>query len=279
MKKFFILFVISFSLILSVQAQTDKISEDYLKNKKHLAISNPLVENIVEKAIKKSLKKEIGKGKYKVKFEGYTLLSMKKGIFKFLEIIGKNIVIEDIPVPYLKLKTISDYNWIDYRENPITIKTNTSFYYELELDEDSISKALDTKNYQKQLDKVNNIAYPLFRINDVKVRIRQDKTHIIIYYTLPLSNSKKNKTFMVSTDFKVDNGKVKASNVAFDSSYGKLPLDKVSNLVNLINPLNFTLDLLKDEKCKGQVENVKIVNNILKINGRIFIEAKKEGSK
>ena len=33
----------------------------------------------------------------------------KKGIFKNLEITGKDLTIDEIPVPYLKIKTETDY--------------------------------------------------------------------------------------------------------------------------------------------------------------------------
>ena len=70
------------------------------------------------------LKKEIGEGKYQVKFEGYTLSSMKKGIFKNLKIIGKNLNIKNIPIKSLELRSTTDYNWIDFNENPIKIKSD-----------------------------------------------------------------------------------------------------------------------------------------------------------
>ena len=79
---------------------------------------------------------------------------------------------------------------------------------------------------------------------------------------------------MVSSDFKVDNGKIKASNVGFDNSYGNLPLDKVTNLVNLVDPLSFTLAQLCEENCKGNIENVKIENNNIQIDGKIFVVKK-----
>ena len=41
----------------SAYAKTDKISAEYLQNKKHFAILNPFAETAVEKIIKKSLKK------------------------------------------------------------------------------------------------------------------------------------------------------------------------------------------------------------------------------
>lgn len=258
-----------------VSAKTDKTSAEYLKNKRHFSIMNPFVESIAQKVIKKSLQKDIGKGKYKVSFDGYTLSSMKKGIFKSLEITGQDMDVEGIPVPYLNLKTVSDYNWVDITQDPVKIKSDMEFAYEMHLTENSILEALKHEDYKKTLSKINKKAYPLFSLHDVRIRIRHDKVHIIMDYSLPLASSNKKKTFMVSSNFKVENGKIKATNIGIDNAYGNLPLDKVTNLVNLLDPLSFALDIMKDEKCTGKVENVKIENNIIKINGRMYIEGSK----
>ena len=132
-----------------VLAKTDRTSSEYLRDKKHLAVMNPVAEKIAEKAIKKALKKELG-GKFKVQFDGYTLSSMKAGIFKNLVITGKNLDIEDIEIPYLQLKSITDYNWIDYRQEPMIYKSDMDFAYTIQLDEDSINSALKNKKYQKK---------------------------------------------------------------------------------------------------------------------------------
>lgn len=274
MKKFLILLLITF-LVLPAFSKTDKTSAEYLKNRKHFSVMNPFVESIAQKVIKKSLQKNIGKGNYKVKFDGYTLFSMKRGIFKNLEITGRDLDVEGIPVPYLSLKTVTDYNWIDISQEPVKIKSDMEFAYEMELTEKSISEALKHEDYKKILTKINKRAYPLFVLHDVRIRIRHDKVHIIMDYSLPLSSHNKRKTFMVSSNFVVDNGKIKASNIGIDNAYGNLPLDKVTNLVNLLDPLSFALDIMKDEKCTGKVENVKIENNIFKINGRMYIEGSK----
>lgn len=271
MKKLLLLILITNLSFLPALAKTDKTSADYLKNKKHFAIMNPFVENVAQKVIKKALKKEIGDGSYKVKFEGYTLSSMKKGIFKNLEVTGKDLTIDEIPVPYLKIKTETDYNWVDFNEDPIKIKSDITALYELELTEKSINAALKQKDYQKTLDNLNKRAYPLFTMHEVRVKIRHNKIHIIMSYSLPLASNNKKKTFMVSSNFQVDNGKIKASNIGIDNAYGNLPIDKVANLVNLINPLSFALAQINDSDCRGQVENIKIDDNIIQINGRIFI--------
>lgn len=272
MKILILLFLISINLSMPVIAQVDKTSAEYLKNKKHFAIINPLAEKVVEKIIKKSLHKEVGHGNYKVRFEGYTLGSMKKGIFKNLEIEGKNLEVDEIPVKQLELKTLTDYNWIDFNETPIKIKSDLLFAYQMQLTEKSINAALKQKDYQKTLEKINKKAYPLFTLHDARVRIKHNKVLVIMDYSLPLASNKKSKTFMVSTDFRVDNGKIKAQNIGIDNIYGNLPLDKVTNLINLLDPLSFTLAQLNNQKCKGNIENVTIKDNIIQINGKINID-------
>lgn len=271
MKKFLALVLLILMNVTSVIAKTDRTSAEYLRNKKHLAIMNPIAESTVQKIIKKVLKKEVGKGDYNVKFTGYTLSSMKKGIFKTIEIESENLTIEEIPIPYVKVKTVTDYNWIDITQKPPIVKTDMIFDYNIELTEKSINSALKQKNYEKKLENLNKKAYPLFEMHDVRVKIRHNKILIIMDYSLPLASNKQIKTFMVSTNFKVENGKIIASNIGLDNAYAKLPLEKVVNLINLINPLSFTLSQINDTHCKGQVESVNIENNIVRVDGKIFV--------
>lgn len=257
-----------------VFSAVDKTSESYLKDKHHFAIMNPLAERIAQRIIKKSLKKET-KGKYKVKLNGYTLSSMKKGIFRDLQIKGKNLEIEGVQIPYIKMRTETDYNWVDYNKDPVVFKSDITLSYEIGLDEDCINSALKTEKYQKKLQSVNKRAYPLFTINDVRLRMKHDKLHIIMEYNFPVKPAKKNRTFMVSCGINVINGRVKLANIGFDNAYGNLPLNKVVNLVNLVDPLSFTLDLIDNKKCNGVIESMKIVDNVIIVNGKIYIKGEK----
>ncbi len=80
---------------------------------------------------------------------------------------------------------------------------------------------------------------------------------------------------MVSTNFNVVNGIIKARDIGIDKAYGNLSLEKVTNLINLLDPLSFTIDLVNVRKCKGKIENVKIEDNIFQINGKMFVEGSK----
>jgi len=270
MKKILLIFTL---LLLTINAGfcTDKCSKEYLQNKKHFAIMNPVAERIARNAIKSSLKKETG-GKYNVKFEGYTASSIKKGVFKNLEITGKDLVSEGIKIPYVHLKSLTDYNYVDYTKNPVEFKSDMKFSYDMLLSDESINAALQNGNYQAVIDNINKIASPMFVVKGVKTKIMNNQLYVITEYNFPIMPSAKNKFFVASSDFTVNNGKIKAANIKLNSAYGNVSLNKVANMLNLLNPLEFTMQLLEANNCKGTIENVNIVDNKVKIDGKIIIK-------
>ena len=152
LKKVLLTAIIGMIFTSPVFAKADRCSKEYLQEKKHFAIMNPIAEGFAERAIKKTLKKETDKN-FKVKFDGYTLSSMKQGVFKNLEMSGEDFKIDDIDVVYLNVKTLTDYNYIDYRQKPIVMKSDMVYAYEIHLNESSINTALDKKDYKKVLEK------------------------------------------------------------------------------------------------------------------------------
>lgn len=275
MKKSLILLLSVFIMVSNTAfASVDKTSEEYLKNTKHITFFNPVAEYTVSKAIKHSIKRE-AKGDYKVKFKSYNITSLKKGIFKYLEITGKNVVTEGIEIPYFKLVTVSDYNWIDYNENPVKFRSNIEFDAMTYLSEKSINDALEKEEYKNIIRKVNQRAYPLLTINDVNVKIKNDNIYITMGYNFPLMPREKPRTFTVSSGFKISQNNIEASLIRLNNSYTNLPVEKIKDLVNYINPLSFTLNLLDNKKCDCKINSIIVEDNLVKIGSRIYI--KKEG--
>lgn len=256
-------------------AEVDKFSKEYLESHSGFSITRPIAESFVKRAIKKSLKKETG-ANFDVKFQGYTTASIKKGIFRHIEFSAKNAKISDLPVPYVSLKTLTDYNYIDYTQNPIAFKSDMTCAYEVMLSEETINAALKEKEYQKVLSYVNKIASPIFVAKDVRIKMANNRFHIIMDYNFPIIKMSSDKSFVMSTDFELVNNKIISKNVHIDTSYGNLGLNKVANLINLLNPLDFTLKQLDDEinNARANIENINIVDNMVKVNGKIFIKGK-----
>ena len=277
MKKILTLLLITFLTTSTVFAGVDRLSQEYLQSTNHFTITKPLAEWIAKRAIKKALKKETG-ADFDVQFEGYTTSSIKRGIFKTLEITGNDITFDDVMVPYVHLKSLTDYNYIDYTKNPMVYKSDMTFSYDLLLSEESINAALKDSDYMKVITKVNKIASPVFVVKGVRTKIVNNKMYVITDYNFPITLTK-DRVFIVQTDFQVVNGKIKAKNVKIDTSYGNLGLNKVANLINYLNPLEFTIDLLDDNKYNGNIENVNIVDNKIKVDGKIYVKSTDKGGK
>ena len=47
---------------------------------------------------------------------------------------------------------------------------------------------------------------------------------------------------------------------------------KYNIMRQMINPLSFTLSLLDSKQCNAKIENVNIVDNVIKIDGKIFVK-------
>jgi len=269
MKKFFTLFLITL-LTTGIAFSADKYSVEYLQGKNHFSLTRCFAENTVKRALKKALKKETGTD-FDVKFEGYTLSSIKRGIFKSIEISGEDVNVEDIKIPYVHLKSLDDYNYIDYTKNPIEFKCDMTYAYDLLLNDEAINTALKKADYNKTLAKVNKIANPFFVVKGVRTKITNNKLYIITDYNLPLSVTK-DRSFVAQSDFEVIDGKIKAKNVSIDTAYGNLGLNKVANLINYLNPLEFTVDILESGQQKTTIENVNIVDNKVKVSGKIYVK-------
>ncbi len=270
MKRLIAVFITLCLMQISVIAKTDKYSKEYLQEGCYFTLTKPFTEYIVKKNIKKALKKETD-ANFNVKFEGYTTSSIKKGIFKYIELEGDDVRYNDIILPYVHLKSLSDYNYIDYSQTPIVFKSDMTYEYELLLSDEVINKALKDTDYKKVLMKVNKIARPLFVVNGVKIKIIDNKLYIITEYNFPISRGK-DRMFVVQSDFEVIDGKIKAKNVSIDTSYGNLGLNKVANLINYLNPLEFTLNLLDENKHNGTIEKINIVDNKVKVSGKIYVK-------
>ena len=232
MKKFLTVLLAVFMVTSTVYAGVDRLSQEYLQSTNHFTITKPLAEMIAKRAIKKALKKETG-ASFDVDFEGYTTSSIKRGIFKSLELTGNNVTLDGIEVPYVHLKSLTDYNYVDYTQSPMVFKSDMTYSYDLLLSDETINAALKDSDYLKVISKVNKIASSFFVVKGVRTKIVDNKIYIITDYNLPIAVTK-DRSFVVQSDFEVVNGKIKAKNVKIDTAYGNLGLNKVANLINYL---------------------------------------------
>lgn len=226
---------------------------------------NVLVKKIAQSVLKRSLKKSMT-GDYKVKFDSFSGVDLKKGKFKGLTIDGENLCADgELYISKLHLNTTSDFNYVDYSKDPIVFKTDLPMAYSMEMSESDLNK---TMSNARAIDTISKLM-PLVSIKKPTIKLDNEKIKINSALKFPLG---KNLKFSITSGLKVENGKIVMTNVETSGAKHEF----VEQFVNLINKQslleNINMDLFDGAESSATVEKVQIKNNKLYINGKIVIK-------
>lgn len=232
--------------------------------------------NFIGKQVVKSiLKKEIVKnaeGKFTVKVDSYSVKDLKKGIFKTISIKGKNISANGIYLSEFKIRTLCKFNYISFAnpEKPI-FKENIPMAFEFVISDEDLNKTMSCESYQRLLYKLNTVGanYGLFKINSTGVKIKDNKFYYILNVVIPFV--KKPQNLVVTSDLSAANGQIDFTNTRLLNSLFAVDLKKIDGIINYLNPLDFSLNILENKDAKVTVQHVKIEDNNIKTSGFFII--------
>ena len=74
----------------------------------------------------------------------------------------------------------------------------------------------------------------------------------------------------------MENGKIVLNNAIFESKHRATDIDSFSSVLNYINPLDFSAKILENKDAKFNIENVKIADKKITIDGRMTVLKDKE---
>ena len=236
---------------------------------------NFLAEKIGGALIKKAVKKNIESGNIKAKLDSYSVRDLKAGRFKTIEITGKNVNAQGIFISSFAAKTLCNFNYIvDNKKGDIIIKENIPMSLSATISEDDLNRTMNSSDYKRILDDVNKLAGGFFEVASTSVRLKNDKMFYVIKYNLPFV--RKTKEVVLSAGLNVENGKIVLANTSFVGSNSSLDINKFSKLLNYINPLDFSAKILENKDAKFSIENVKINDRKIMIDGKMVILKDKE---
>lgn len=175
---------------------------------------NFLVEKIAEHLIKKEVKKEFQQGKIKASLKSYSVRDLKAGRFKSVEISGKDLISDGAYITSFKAKTVCDFNYIEAKDDNIIIKENVPVAFEAVITEDDLNRAIESFQYKKLINDINNYIGGLFVIEASAIRLRNDKMYYVINYSGPFSKKKKEAVF--STNLYINNGQIDLGSVVLE---------------------------------------------------------------
>lgn len=236
-----------------------------------------LSEKIGEKLVKKAIKKNITSGDIKVNLDAYSVRDLKAGRFKSLEINGKNVDIQGVYISSFNAKTLCNFNYIanDKRGNYI-VKEDIPASFNAIITEEDLNKTMLSSDYKRMIDDINSIGGNLniFQITSTNIKLKNDKMYYVLKYSMPFV--RKTKELVVTANLKVENGQIELANTSFLNNSMALDVDKLSKLINYINPLDFSAKILENKDAKFNIETVNISNGKITIDGNMTILKDKE---
>lgn len=234
--------------------------------------TNFLAERIANTIIKKQVLKD-SQGKYKVNLESYNIAALKKGIFKSLEITGEDTVTDGIYASMIKLRTVCDYNYIEInnKEKTTTFKEDFGMAYAVQFTESDLNKTMANSQYTDLIRKVNSIGNTtkMFNISSTSAKIINNKLVYVMRVAVPLLNLKKDVA--IQTDLKVRNGEIIIDEAELMTEAMKVDVNKLLKLVNYLDPLDFSMELMKNKDANMQVKEVNIKDNKINVSGLITV--------
>lgn len=229
-----------------------------------------LAEKIAQSIIKSELKKATTE-KFKVEMKSYSINDLIHGRFKYLKISGKNLEIDGAYLTSFETKTLCDFNYVELNKNSIKFKENMVMDFAIEISNTDLKKTMKSTGYLDMLNKVRLSAMGItfFRLDGADVQIKNNKLYFTINVTSPMSA--RPIPVVVSSSVKVEEGRIVLTKVELTNIYAVIDLSKITYLLDIINPLTFSTDILNNKKSKMSIKKVDIIGDRIFINGMVFI--------
>ena len=133
-----------------------------------------------------------------------------------------------------------------------------------------------SSDYKRMIDDINSIGGNLniFQITSTNIKLKNDKMYYVLKYSMPFV--RKTKELVITANLKVENGQIELANTSFLNNSMALDVDKLSKLINYINPLDFSAKILENKDARFNIETVNISNGKITIDGNMTILKDKE---
>lgn len=289
MKK--IIYILTFLLFTSLNAQANDYSF-YCSNsnaKKTFngifkstigfnTLSKKIVEHEITKAIKKDLKSDL-----KIKITNFYGVDFLGGEFNSLNAKAKNFSYGGYYFSDLNAQTICPYNKVSRQNNKIVFDENFVLKFNTKITQDDLNKFSFSKNYKKIIEQMNKdpMISKMVKITNAKIEIDEDRL-VLKYDFSPLPKLNLNSLFnghllnsfrvSINAGLKVVDNKIELCNLKINSV--SMDYNKLATLLNSFNPLKYSLKV-DNQKTNLIIENVKIKNSIIYIDGYSIIEKSK----
>ncbi len=240
-----------------------------------------LSQAVANSIIKKELRKSMGSKHFRVKMKSFSANDLAAGRFKSLDISGKDLNLDGVYLSKFSASTICDFNYIKATKKSVKFKENFAMKYSMAVTEDDLKKTVLSESYLKFLNSLNIKAggINLLELKNIDLKLKDNRFLFSMYMDNRIFNYSVPFEVDVSTKMSVQNGQLKLSEIVFQKSNKMLNLSQVSNILNIINPLKYTVNILDNENAKVEIKTLDIKDKKLALDGTVFIPKNMEESR
>ncbi len=231
--------------------------------------NNFLAEKIAQAIIRKNIKKN-AEGDFSVRLKSYSAKDMKAGRFKSFELRGKDINLDGIYFSSFNMKTICDFNYISLDKDwNMTIVDDVPLRFDITMTQDDLNKTMTSKEYTRLLQDISMLGGGFFTIESTSLKIKNNKIYYILHIAIPFVRG--TQEVALSAGLQVLDGDIKFADVELLNKNFILKSDKLSSILNYINPLDFSVEILENKDARLNVKNVLIEDEKILIDGTVVL--------
>lgn len=231
--------------------------------------SNFVHKTILEQVLEKQLAKNLI-GKFDVKIKSFSTADLKDGKFKELNATGENVIIDKLEVSKISINSLCSYNQIQKVDNK-TYKFASDFpaKVSVELSQDDLNKITQTTDYKRTLKELNSTLKGFLRVENIKFEISESKLWYNFIFTTPFSPKK--QTIRIGTKLDFTGNDITVSNSETTAKPTILSILNLSNALNFINPLDFSIEILENSVVDSQIQEIYIRDNKIVLNALVIL--------
>lgn len=224
---------------------------------------------ISEAAIEKAINKSVKGNKLNVTLDSYSAKDLANGIFKSIQVSGKNVSIDGIYFSSLEIKSLCDFNYIEYdKKGNLAFKEDFPMSFSVQMSNDDINNTMQSEKYKKIISDINVLGISGIKVSSTTASVRGNKFYYAFNISIPFMKERKVE---LTADLKVKEGKIDFQNTRLVSNSFKLDLKKLDFLLDYLNPLDFSVHVFENKDAKVYIKNIAIKNNIIHSDGVIII--------
>lgn len=185
--------------------------------------------------------------------------------------------IQGVHISNFEAETLCNFNYITENKNKeLIIKEDMPIKFKILMSEDDINNTMISTDYKRVIDNINSIGgnFNLINIETANVKIKNNKIYYIFKYSLPFVRVA--KEIVLCSDLEVVNGQIRLKNASLLGNNLSMDVDKLSRILNYINPLDFSSKVLNNKDAKCKIENIYITDNKVTVEGKLIILKDKE---